>query len=436
MQKAQKVAHRLAITLLLVCTMQTAYGGNKATPEQHNNIPADLGPRPFYLVDGMDDGELKEKLEACKNQPFYRTPFSIGHRGAAAQFPEHTRESYIAGASMGAGILECDVTFTADGELVCRHAQCDLHTTTNILTTELNSHCTQPWDPNNPNPDTVKCCASDLTLAEFKSLKGKMDSFDPTATSAEAYQGGVPDWRTQLYDARGTLMTHKESIELFQQLGVEFTPELKVGDPGAKTTIDDVFGSQQAYAQKMVDDYIAAGVNPNQVWPQSFNLDDIHYWIAKAPKFGKQAVFLDERYENGLNPNDASTFQPSMQALAEAGVNIIAPPIPLLLRVTDDGDIVPSVYAAKAREAGLKIITWTLERSDLRRGSRTGSDAEGRPQTTFYYGFDINPLAQAVNKDSDQYKVLDALAQKVGVIGVFSDWPATTTYYANCMNLK
>ncbi len=34
---------------------------------------------------------------------------------------------------MGAGIVECDVTFTKDHQLVCRHAQNDLHTTTNIL---------------------------------------------------------------------------------------------------------------------------------------------------------------------------------------------------------------------------------------------------------------------------------------------------------------
>jgi glycerophosphoryl diester phosphodiesterase len=27
------------------------------------------------------------------------------------------------------------------------------------------------------------------------------------------------------------------------------------------------------------------------------------------------------------------------------------------------------------------------------------------------------------------------LAKEVGVRGVFSDWPATTTYYANCMGL-
>ena len=33
-------------------------------------------------------------------------------------------------------------------------------------------------------------------------------------------------------------------------------------------------------------------------------------------------------------------------------------------------------------------------------------------------------------------KALDVLARQVGIKGIFSDWPATVTYYANCMNLK
>ena len=33
------------------------------------------------------------------------------------------------------------------------------------------------------------------------------------------------------------------------------------------------------------------------------------------------------------------------------------------------------------------------------------------------------------------YKALDVLARKVGIVGIFSDWPATVTYYANCMGL-
>jgi glycerophosphoryl diester phosphodiesterase len=88
--------------------------------DENENIQ--VGPRPFYLVDGMDDSALKSKLLSCQDQPVHRTNFSIGHRGAALQFPEHTKESYQAAARMGAGIVECDVTFTGDGTLVCRHA--------------------------------------------------------------------------------------------------------------------------------------------------------------------------------------------------------------------------------------------------------------------------------------------------------------------------
>ena len=88
-----------------------------------------LGPRPFFLVEDMEPGELKNKLARCGTGPFRKTSFSIGHRGAPLQFPEHTVESYRAAARMGAGILECDVTFTRDKERVCRHSQCDLHTT-------------------------------------------------------------------------------------------------------------------------------------------------------------------------------------------------------------------------------------------------------------------------------------------------------------------
>ena len=40
-----------------------------------------VGPRPFYLVDKMSPGKLKEKLESCSEGPFYKTDFSIGHRG-------------------------------------------------------------------------------------------------------------------------------------------------------------------------------------------------------------------------------------------------------------------------------------------------------------------------------------------------------------------
>lgn len=48
-------------------------------------------------------------------------PFVVAHRGASAQFPEHTHQAYEAALEQGADGLECDVRLTRDGHLVCVH---------------------------------------------------------------------------------------------------------------------------------------------------------------------------------------------------------------------------------------------------------------------------------------------------------------------------
>lgn len=384
----------------------------------------EMGPRPFYLIDRMDDGPLKDKLASCMGQPVERTLFSIGHRGAPMQFPEHTVESNVAAARMGAGILECDVTFTKDKELVCRHAQNDLHTTTNILVSDLADTCVTPFTPASGDQEaTAECRTSEITLAEFQTLTPKMDAADVTATDAETYQGGTAGWRTDLYSVEpATLMTHAESIALFKDLGAKFTPELK---SAAVEMPFDGF-SQADYAQKLVDEYKAAGIPASDVWLQSFNLDDIKYWIENEPEFGAQAVYLDDRYEaedadEGLiDPLDPATFKPTMQELADMGVKYLAPPTWMLVTL-QDGEIVPSPYAEEAKAAGLTLITWTIERS--------GPLAEGG-------GWYYQSIADITDSDGVMYEYIDALAQDVGVVGIFSDWPATVSYYASCMGLE
>ena len=47
-----------------------------------------------------------------------------------------------------------------------------------------------------------------------------------------------------------------------------------------------------------------------------------------------------------------------------------------------------------------------------------------------------DPAGAAIKKDSDMYEALDVLARQVGILGIFSDWPATVSYYASCMGLK
>jgi hypothetical protein len=50
-------------------------------------------------------------------------------------------------------------------------------------------------------------------------------------------------------------------------------------------------------------------------------------------------------------------------------------------------------------------------------------------------GWYYRTVTAAIDNDGDMLEVLDVLAQDVG-IGIFSDWPATVTFYANCMGLK
>ena len=419
---------QLAALFLALGTLSTtgaqAHGDDDRWPERggRDYLNVQVGPRPYYLIDQLADGPLKSRLQACAAKPLRRTDFSIGHRGAALQFPEHTKESYEAAARMGAGIVECDVTFTKDRELVCRHAQNDLHTSTNILATPLASTCIKPFVPATfaadgttlLTPATAECRTSEITLAEFKSLKGKMDGANPRATTVAQYLKGTADWRTEAYAPGGTLLSHKESIELFKKLGVGMTPELKA--PSVAMPFEGNY-TQQAYAQQMIDDYKRAGVSPRRVWPQSFNIDDVYYWIDNEPRFGKQAVALS-------SVNVAADVPAAIAALPEMrakGVRIVAPPTWALVTLDAQGNIVPSDYAKAARQQGLDIISWTLERS--------GPLTDGG-------GYYFQSIAAATKGPGDYLRLMDVLARDVGIIGLFSDWPGTVTYYANCVGKR
>ncbi len=119
-----------------------------------------------------------------------------------------------------------------------------------------------------------------------------MDGANPAATTVAEYLAGTADWRTDLYTgtSSGTLMTHAESIALFKELGVKMTPELK--SPSVAMPYNGDF-TQAAYAQKMIDEYKAAGIAASDVFAQSFNYTDILYWVNNEPEFGAQAVYLD-----------------------------------------------------------------------------------------------------------------------------------------------
>jgi glycerophosphoryl diester phosphodiesterase len=320
------------------------------------------------------------------------------------QFPEHTSESYLAALSQGAGIVECDVAVTKDGELVCRHAQCDLHTTTDIVgRPELNAKCTTPFVAGSGT--APKCCTSDITLKEFKMLCGKMDAANKNGATAKEYMDGTASWRTDLYSTCARVVTHAESIDLIKKHGGKFTPELKAYDQKeGMIAYDEV-------RAKIVREYVKANVDSSQVWLQSFVLEDIQYWVKNyATTFGPQAVYLDNDYSGKLK---GMTFA----NLTKQGVKYYAPPMWMLVE-QHGSKYAASDLALNAKAVGLKLITWTLERS--------GHLASGG-------GWYYQSAKNITNNDGDMFELLHVLIKDVGVKGVFSDWPATVTFYANCI---
>ncbi len=173
--------------------------------------------------------------------------------------------------------------------------------------------------------------------------------------------------------------------------------------------------TQEDYAQKMIDEYVEMGIPPEDVWPQSFLPDDVIYWV-KNTDYGEQGVALDESH---LTDGDYRDWH---QMLVDNGVKIVAPALWMLVTsdATTELGIVPSDYAASAQEHGLDIIAWTLERSPP---GLTGDDV--------WYWQSLQDLDLT---DGDKFALLHVLSG-IGTLGVFSDWPATTTFYANCMGL-
>jgi glycerophosphoryl diester phosphodiesterase len=181
-------------------------------------------------------------------------------------------------------------------------------------------------------------------------------------------------------------------------------------DDGSMFTYDD-------YRQKLIDELKAGGIRPRDAWVQSFVRADIDYWIANEPDFAAQAVYLIP----ADTPAQLEPFTAELPSYKANGINYVAPAMWALV-TSENGQIVPSEYATTAKAEGLKIITWTLERSGILASGNGG-----------YYYQTINDVLADRQNEGVVLELLDLLARDVGIEGIFSDWPATVTFYANCM---
>jgi glycerophosphoryl diester phosphodiesterase len=182
----------------------TTVSPNKPNPPAVTTSALDCGYRRKLM------GWIKNSLATCAN-PLAPTNFSVSHRGSPVTHPEHSNEGYQAAIDMGAGFIECDVAATSDLVPVCRHSQCDLHTTTNVLSIPvLAAKCSMPFQPAVINATTgtvitpagALCCTFDFTAAEYGTLCAIQDigsGYSAALTVAE-YLPAPPFYRSTAFD--------------------------------------------------------------------------------------------------------------------------------------------------------------------------------------------------------------------------------------------
>ena len=381
-----------------------------------------IGPRPYFLLSQMDDNDpLKQELGRCADQidVFRPSDFVLGHRGAALQFSEHTTRSHDAASRMGAGLVECDVNLTKDRQLVCRHMRCDLHLTTDVLLVpELAKKCTLPFTPAKQGAAAkAKCCTTDFTLSEIQPLCGKMHSFNGRAKTPREYVGNTPHFQTDLYSHDCPhIQSHRDYIETVDSNGGSFVPEFKMLGYDFNQRKDGY--TREMYLQQILDDYRFQGIHPSRVYPQGFTWQDLYYVTKHNPQYQQNSFALDKNMTTMSYTR--KQLRDYFAPLVAGKVPAIAPAIFMLLEVDANGGIVPSLYAKVAKEMGLEIIAWTLERSDA---------------LSLGGGWYYSTISSALRKDSDIMTVLNILREDVGIKGVFTDWAPTATFYANCKEI-
>ncbi|KAI4676967.1 uncharacterized protein J4E84_009267 [Alternaria hordeiaustralica] len=247
-------------------------------------------------------------------------------------------------------------------------------------------------------------------------LCSKQDGFNASATTPLTYQAGTPLWRTELYDTCAQTLTLNQYIDLVDSYPGyrNFTPELKTPPAAVPMPFQGNY-TQAQYASDMISAFRLKGISADRVWPQSFLFEDVVYWIDNDEEFGAQAVYLQE-FDT---PSDLAAGFANLSDARAAGVNIIAPSLPMLLSIggADNNTIVESEYAKAIKDNGMDIIAWTFERS--------GPLANVKRDGEYYFA----SIADVVDHDGQYYEVLDVLVREVGVKGLFTDWAGTSFAY-------
>jgi glycerophosphoryl diester phosphodiesterase len=304
-------------------------------------------------------------------------PGVAAHRGASAYLPEHTLEAKAMAYAMGVDFMEQDLVFTKDNVLVVLHDH-TLETTTDVA----------KKFPGRQRADG-SYYAIDFTLAEIKSLL-VTERFDPKTGAAVfgrrfpvsfAIDFRVPTFEEEILMVQGLNKSTGRDVGLYVEVKEPAFHE-KEGKPIMEATIETL--TRYGYNKK--------GAN---VILQIFDYDA----VKKSRALGWEAdlaMLVDMDGQMLIDDKPVHKWLLTKEGVEEVSkyASIYAPWFSHLAEPTKDGksySIAPCVQWA--RDAGMKLHTWTYRADSLPKGF------------------------------SSEEEVFDAAFKKIKVDGMFSDFP-------------
>jgi glycerophosphoryl diester phosphodiesterase len=295
-------------------------------------------------------------------------PLVVGHRGAPAYRPEHTRESFELALDLGADMVEPDVLVSRDGALVVRHENA-LSLTTDVASRaefadrrrvgQLEGRRVRDW------------FVEDFDLDELRTLRAveRMPGLRPLNTA---------------YDGRAGILTLAEVVELARARGAGVLAELK--------PMADAVGLAGLVTDELTRIGCADAGGPVVV--QSFDAAVLQAIRARTGYAGPRIVQL---------VTDSPVGDPLLTPVGLREVSTyaqgIGPSRGRLLPLDERGRVVPAAgLVAEAHSAALAVFCWTLRAENaflppqLRRGSHPAGHGDAVAQARLLLDLGVDGL--------------------------------------------
>ena len=254
--------------------------GNKHKPA----LNVQLGPRPYYLVEDMDEGPLKRRARELLEGPFEttrlldrpprrRAAVSRAHQGVVRGGRAHGRRHHRVRRDLHQGPP------ARLPPLAVRSAHHHQHPRDAGARGQVHA-AVRARRPGHRHAGLGEVLHQRHHARRVQdACAARWTRSTRTATTVAQYLGGTPNFRTDLYSTCGTLMTHAESIELIDGLGRQVHARAQ----GAERA-DAVRGRLHPGDVRAADDRRVQGGAASRRAACSRSrstCDDVLYWLAQ-----------------------------------------------------------------------------------------------------------------------------------------------------------